>query len=62
MEPFFSGMAIGLAIVIPILVLLFAVRIVYLGGCFLYGFFSQLRTSAARQGVHGRGARDSRAL
>lgn len=35
MEPFFSGMAIGLAILIPLVLLIFAVRILWLliAGC-----------------------------
>jgi hypothetical protein len=38
MAPFFSGMAIGLAILIPIVILMFAFRILYLVGAFVYGF------------------------
>jgi uncharacterized protein YhhL (DUF1145 family) len=38
MEPFFSGMAIGIAILIPLVILMFALRILILVGAFVYGF------------------------
>ncbi len=45
MQPFFSGMAIGLAILIPLVILIFAFRILYLGGAFVYGFFRAAHAS-----------------
>jgi len=39
MEPFFSGMAIGLLILIPLVILIFAFYIVLAIGAFFFGFF-----------------------
>jgi hypothetical protein len=49
MEPFFSGMAIGLAILIPLVILMFAIRVLYLIGAFVYGFILAAATSGDRQ-------------
>jgi len=49
MEPFFSGMAIGLAILIPIVILMFAIRILFLLGAFVYGFLVAAHASWARR-------------
>ncbi len=38
-------MAIGLAILIPLVILIFAFRILYLGGAFVYGFFRAAHAS-----------------
>ena len=38
MAPFFSGMAIGIAILIPLVILIFAIRFLLLIGAFFYGF------------------------
>lgn len=38
-------MAIGLAILIPVVILMFAFRILYLVGAFLYGFISAAHAS-----------------
>ena len=42
MEPFFGGMAIGLAILIPIVILMFAILI---PGAFFYGFLRAAHAS-----------------
>jgi len=44
-QPFFSGMAIGLAILIPVVILMFAFRILYLVGAFFYGFLRAAHAS-----------------
>jgi len=48
METFISGMAIGLAILIPIVLLLFIARLLYLIGAFVYGFILAACSSSDR--------------
>jgi hypothetical protein len=49
MEPFFSGMAIGLAILIPLVIAMFAIRVLCLIGAFVYGFIAAATSAASRQ-------------
>jgi len=49
MEPFFGGMAIGIALLIPLVILLFAIRVLMLIGAFVFGFVLAATSAAARR-------------
>lgn len=42
-------MAIGLAILIPLVILIFTIRVLYLIGAFVYGFIVAATASAGRR-------------
>ena len=48
MEPFFSGVALGLLILIPLVLLVFAIRLLMLAGAFVYGFAGAAHASWAQ--------------
>jgi len=49
MEPFFSGMAIGIAILIPLVILMFIGRVLFLFGAILYGLFLGISGDVSRR-------------
>ncbi len=48
MEPFFSGVALGLLILIPLVFLMFAAQLLILAGAFVYGFVAAAHASWVR--------------
>ncbi|MBF6569984.1 MAG: hypothetical protein IVW54_14035 [Candidatus Binataceae bacterium] len=51
MAPFFGGVAIGLAILIPVVLAMFAIRLLYLFCAFIYGFIVGVSRSPAKRPV-----------
>ena len=49
MEPFFSGMGIGLAILIPLVILMLIGRVLFLFGSFVWGFIRAATSDVSRR-------------